>query len=66
MKPIVFLDKKEAAVYFQYLKGGYKKEEDKHYRRICCDRTKGNGFILKEGKFRFVYKEEVFYISTFT
>ena len=37
---------------FQYIKGGYKKEGDSLFSRICCDRTRGNGFKLKEGKFR--------------
>ena len=37
---------------FQYLKGGYKKEEDRLFSRVCCDRTKRNGFKLKEGRFR--------------
>lgn len=43
-----------------------KKEGGRSFSGVSCDRTKGNGFILKEEKFRFVYKEEVFYISTFT
>jgi len=33
---------------FQYLKGVYKKEGDRLFNRVCCDRTKGNGFKLKE------------------
>ena len=36
---------------FQYLKGGCKKEGDRLFRRVCCDKTKGNGFKLKEGRF---------------
>ena len=36
---------------FQYLKGGYKKEGDRLFSRICCDRTRGNGSKLKEGRF---------------
>ena len=35
----------------QYLKGSYKKERDRHFIRFCCDRTRRNGFILKEGRF---------------
>ncbi|KAK4823245.1 hypothetical protein QYF61_000212 [Mycteria americana] len=42
---------------FQYLKGVYKKDEDKLFRRACCDRTRGNGFKLEEGRFR--WKEEI-------
>jgi len=37
---------------FQYLKRSYRKEEDKLLSRVCSDRTRGNGFKLKEGKFR--------------
>ncbi|KFV55513.1 hypothetical protein N328_01268, partial [Gavia stellata] len=37
---------------FQYLKGAYKKDGDKLFRRACSDRTRGNGFKLKEGRFR--------------
>jgi len=33
---------------FQYLKGGYKKEGDRLFSRVCCDRTRGNGFKLKK------------------
>jgi len=37
---------------FQYLKGGRKKERDRLFSRVCCDRTRENGFTLKEGRFR--------------
>ncbi|KFV89624.1 hypothetical protein N327_03599, partial [Fulmarus glacialis] len=37
---------------FQYLKGAYKKDGDRLFSRACCDRTRGNGFKLKEGRFR--------------
>ena len=37
---------------FQYLKGGYKKERDRLFRRVCGDRTRGNGFKLKEKRYR--------------
>ncbi|KAK4818241.1 hypothetical protein QYF61_009112 [Mycteria americana] len=37
---------------FQYLKGAYRKDGDKLFSRACCDRTRGNGFKLKEGRFR--------------
>ena len=35
---------------FFRIKGGYKKVEDRFFRRVCCDRTRGNGFKLKEGR----------------
>jgi len=39
-------------VPLQYLTGGCKKEEDRCFSRVCCNRTQGNGFKLKEGRFR--------------
>ncbi|KAK4824902.1 hypothetical protein QYF61_021417 [Mycteria americana] len=36
----------------QYLKGAYKKDRDKLFSRACCNSTRGNGFKLKEGRFR--------------
>jgi len=35
----------------QHLKGAYKKDGDKHFSGACCDKTRGNGFKLKEGRF---------------
>ena len=37
---------------FQYLSGACKKDGDKLFSRACCNRTRGNGFKLKEGRFR--------------
>ena len=37
---------------FQYLKGACKKDGEGPFTRACNDRTKGNGFKLKEGRFR--------------
>jgi len=39
-------------VAFQYLKGAYKKDGDKLSSRACCNRTRSNGFKLKECRFR--------------
>lgn len=44
-----------------YLKVAYKKDGEKLFKRSCCDRTRGNGLKLKEGRFRTTYKEESFY-----
>jgi len=33
-------------------KVAYKKGGDNLFSRACCDRTRGNGFQLKEGRFR--------------
>jgi len=37
---------------FQYLKGGYKKAGEGLFTRACSDRTRSNGFKLKEERFR--------------
>ena len=37
---------------FQYLKGSYRKEWDRLFSRVSCNKTRGNGFKFKEGKFR--------------
>ena len=37
---------------FHYLKGAYKKAGEGLFTRACSDRTRGNGFKLKEGRFR--------------
>jgi len=39
-------------VAFQYLKEAYKKAGEGLFTRAGRDRTRGNGFNLKEGKFR--------------
>lgn len=49
---------------FQYLKGGCcNKARDKLFSRVCCDRTKGSGFKLKnvDRLIQTVYKKEVIY-----
>ena len=37
---------------FQYLKGAYKQEGSQLFERVNNSRTRGNGFKLKEGRFR--------------
>ncbi|PKU46691.1 hypothetical protein llap_3008 [Limosa lapponica baueri] len=37
---------------FQYLKGAYRRAREGLLVRKCSDRTRGNGFKLKEGRFR--------------
>ena len=45
---------------FQYLKGAYRKDGDKLFSRISCDRTRSNGFKLKEGRFRLGIRKTFF------
>ena len=45
---------------FQYLKGACKKDGDRLLSRACCSRTRGNGFKLKEGRFRLDIRKKFF------
>ena len=45
---------------FQYLKGDYKKGGESTFVRVDSDRTRGNGFKLKEGRLRFDVRGKFF------
>jgi len=45
---------------FQYLEAAYKQDGDRLFSRTCCNRTRGNGFKLKEGRFRLDIRKKFF------
>jgi len=45
---------------FQYLKVAYEKERERLFTRTCSDGRRGNGFKLKEGRFRLDIRKKFF------
>ena len=45
---------------FQYLKGNYRKEGDRLFSGVCGDRTSGNCFKFKGGRFRLDIRKKFF------
>ncbi|GAB0207661.1 hypothetical protein GRJ2_003231800 [Grus japonensis] len=45
---------------FQYLKEAYRKDGEGRFTRALNDRTRGNGFKQKEGRFRLDIKKKFF------
>jgi len=50
----------DLTVTFHYVKGAYRKDGDNLFSKPCCDRTRSNGFKLKEGRFRLDIRKKLF------
>ncbi|KAK4824972.1 hypothetical protein QYF61_022498 [Mycteria americana] len=48
---------------FQYMKGAYKKNRERLFTKACSDRTRDNGFKLKEGRFKLDLRKKFFTVS---
>ena len=51
---------------FQYMKGAYKQEGEGLFTRVDSDRTRGNGFNLRQGRFRLDIRVKFFTQSVVT
>jgi len=45
---------------FQYLKPAYRKDGENLFSKACCNRTRSNGFKLREGRFRLDIRKNFF------
>jgi len=53
----------DLTVAFQYLKGVYKQERERLFTRMDIDRTRGNGFKLRQGRFSLDIRRKFFHIE---
>ncbi|GAB0188581.1 triadin [Grus japonensis] len=51
---------------YQFLKGAYRKDGEGLFIRECSDRTRGDGFKLKEGRFRLDVRKKFFTVRVVT
>ena len=51
----------DLTVAFQYLKGAYKQDGERLLTRVGSDRTRGNGFQLRQGRFGLDIRRKKFF-----
>jgi len=47
-------------VAFLYFMEAYRKGGENLFNKVCCDRTRSNGFKLKEGRFTLAIRKKLF------
>jgi len=52
--------RRDLVAAFQYLKRAYRKNGENVFSKGCYDRTRGNGFKLREGRFRLDTRKKLF------
>ena len=50
----------DLVVAFRYVKGAYKQEGEQLFMRVDGDRTRGNGFKMRQGRFRLDTRRKIF------
>jgi len=50
-------------ILYIHTEAGCKKERDRFFIMVCCDRTRGNGFKWKEGRFRLDIRKMCFTVT---
>ena len=53
----------ELIAAFQYIRGASKKDGERVFIKACSDRTRGNGFKLKEGRFTLDMRKKCFMMT---
>jgi len=50
----------DCTVAFQCIKGAYRKDRERPFTKTCTNKTRSNGFKMKEGRFRLAIRKKLF------